>query len=799
MLKVGTFIQNRYEIISRIGAGGMADVYKAKDHKLNRFVAVKVLKNEFRDDKVFISKFRAEAQSAAGLAHANIVNVYDVGEEAGINYIVMELVEGITLKEYIAGKGRLSVREATSIALQISAGLEAAHNNGIIHRDVKPQNIIISTDGKVKVADFGIARAASTNTINSGVMGSVHYSSPEQARGGYSDEKSDIYSLGITMYEMLTGHVPFDGDTAVAVAIRHLQEELRGPREEVPEIPESTNQIVMKCTQKSPDRRYPNMTELIRDLRESLVNPDGDFVKNMEPDRTSKTIIMSKEEVDQINAERTMPSYDETLDVGAAAGLHDDETGLPKNRAYQPGSYYQKSQYQEVAPGRSDPYDDGYGEDGDGRGYDPYYDAYDNPEDYAIHSGRQEGNYRLDEEFSARKERKQRDDDREIGLNPKLEKAVTVGGIIVAVIIGCVFLALLANAFGLFNFGSRRKAKQTDRAAVTNTETVTEKTVTEAVTEEQKLVSVPTLLGKPEEDVKKLLESFGLGGEKTGEASGSGYGPGEVCSQTPSGGEMVERGSIIKYEVVPANSEFALDDLSNMEQSQAKAVLITKGLQCKEDTSEYSDVVEAGHVISTDPEAGSTVRAGDTVTLYISQGPQGDVSYVKPWDLYGYTKDRATEALEMLGLIPNYEYAPSDTVGTGLVISQSAPANEDVARGTTVTLVISTGPSGEASQGQAPADNTVTVQNGENGTWECNAELREPAGYSGQNVRITLVQNGTESTVFEGQTTFPYELRVQGASGVESGTAYVYLLDPQTGDVAGKIEYPGITFTRTDN
>ena len=199
MLKDGMFIQNRYEIISRIGSGGMADVYKAKDHKLNRFVAVKVLKKEYREDKGFITKFRVEAQSAAGLAHANIVNIYDVGEEAGIYYIVMELVEGITLKEYIRKKGRLSVREATSIALQISAGLEAAHNNGIIHRDVKPQNIIISTDGKVKVADFGIARVSTSDTINSNVMGSVHYSSPEQCRGGYSDGKSDIYSLGITM------------------------------------------------------------------------------------------------------------------------------------------------------------------------------------------------------------------------------------------------------------------------------------------------------------------------------------------------------------------------------------------------------------------------------------------------------------------------------------------------------------------------------------------------------------------------------------------------------------------------
>ena len=253
-------------------------MYRAKDHKLNRFVAVKVLKQEFKDDSEFISKFRVEAQAAGGLAHANIVNVYDVGEENGINFIVMELVEGITLKAYIAKKGKLSVREATSIMLQVAAGLEAAHNNGIIHRDVKPQNIIISVDGKAKVADFGIARAVSSNTINSSAMGSVHYSSPEQTRGGYSDAKSDIYSLGITMYEMLTGRVPFDGDSTVAVALKHLQEEIQSPRKLEPEIPFSTEQIILKCTQKSPDRRYANMTELIRDLKESLVNPEGNFV-----------------------------------------------------------------------------------------------------------------------------------------------------------------------------------------------------------------------------------------------------------------------------------------------------------------------------------------------------------------------------------------------------------------------------------------------------------------------------------------------------------------------------------------
>ena len=258
-------IAERYEILGKIGTGGMADVYKAKDHKLNRFVAVKVLKPEFREDTTFIRKFRSEAQAAAGLTHPNIVNVFDVGDDEGVYYIVMELIEGITLKEYIAKKGKLSIKEATSIAIQVSMGLEAAHNHGIVHRDVKPQNIIISTDGKVKVTDFGIARAASSNTISSNVMGSVHYSSPEQVRGGYSDEKSDIYSLGITLYEMVTGRVPFDGDTTVAIAIKHLQEEMVPPSVYAEELPYSLEQIILKCTQKSVNRRYDKMEDVIAD------------------------------------------------------------------------------------------------------------------------------------------------------------------------------------------------------------------------------------------------------------------------------------------------------------------------------------------------------------------------------------------------------------------------------------------------------------------------------------------------------------------------------------------------------
>ena len=300
MIKIGMLIGDRYEILEKIGNGGMSDVYKAKCHKLNRFVAVKVLKQEFGENENFVSKFKVEAQAAAGLMHPNIVNVYDVGNENGINYIVMELVEGITLKKYIEKKARLSVKEAISIAIQVSMGIEAAHNNHIIHRDIKPQNIIISKDGKVKVTDFGIAKAATSNTITSNVMGSVHYTSPEQARGGFSDEKSDIYSLGITLFEMLTGRVPFNGDTTVAIAIKHIQEPMPTPRDYVAEIPVSVEQIVYKCTQKSPDRRYQNMPELIEDLKRSLMTPDEDFVKVVDPDENAATRVISEQEVKEI-------------------------------------------------------------------------------------------------------------------------------------------------------------------------------------------------------------------------------------------------------------------------------------------------------------------------------------------------------------------------------------------------------------------------------------------------------------------------------------------------------------------
>ena len=393
MVKAGMIIGERYEILEKIGTGGMSDVYKAKCHKLNRNVAIKTLKQEFSENQNFVSKFGVEAQAAAGLSHPNIVNVYDVGEEGGIYYIVMELVEGITLKKYIEKKARLSVKEAISITIQICMGIEAAHNNNIIHRDIKPQNIIISKDGKVKVTDFGIAKAATSNTITSNVMGSVHYTSPEQARGGFSDAKSDVYSLGITMFEMLTGRVAFNGETTVAIAIKHIQEEMPTPRDYVAEIPISVEQIIFKCCQKSPDRRYQSMAELMVDLKKSLMYPDEDFVKLINPDEEGGTRNISDEDLSSIKRRRQME-----LQTDMA---HFAEQVIP--------------------------------EVGDEYGDEEYYHYEDEQGDYEYH-----------DEYA--------DDEADYDYDPKMEKVTTVLAIIAAILIGLVVIFVAGQALGLFSF-----------------------------------------------------------------------------------------------------------------------------------------------------------------------------------------------------------------------------------------------------------------------------------------------------------------------------------------------------------
>ena len=340
MLRAGQFLQNRYEILELIGSGGMSDVYKARCHKLDRLVAIKVLKEELSSDASFVAKFKMEAQAAAGLSHPNIVSVYDVVDEGQLHYIVMELIEGITLKTYIARKGKLDAKETVGIAIQVAQGIAAAHEQNIIHRDIKPQNMIISRDGKVKVADFGIARVVTAQTQGSSAVGSVHYISPEQARGGYSDARSDIYSLGITMYEMVTGRLPFEGDNTVAVAIAHVEEPITRPSIYEPDIPVSLENIILKCTEKKPERRYASVTEVITDLRRVLLHPDENFVMMApEIDYDADTRPISEDELKVINlAHKSYQpmqqelesdySQDSEQDMNASSGIERILTGV---------------------------------------------------------------------------------------------------------------------------------------------------------------------------------------------------------------------------------------------------------------------------------------------------------------------------------------------------------------------------------------------------------------------------------------------------------------------------------------
>ena len=776
MLKNGVFLQNRYEIISRIGSGGMADVYKARDHKLNRYVAIKVLKSEFRDDKSFLSKFRVEAQAAAGLAHSNIVNVYDVGEDRGASFIVMELVEGITLKAYIGKKGRLSVREATSIALQVAAGLEAAHNNGIIHRDVKPQNIIISLDGKAKIADFGIARAATSDTISSSAMGSVHYCAPEQTRGGYCDAKSDIYAMGVTMFEMLTGRLPFEGDTTVEVALRHLQEDTPSPRKFASDLPLSTEKIVLKCMQKSPDRRYANMGELIRDLKESLVNPDGDFVTIREVDQKTPTVMLSKEEVSKIRSSSGMPSYDPTMDTGAAGALKDTQTPSGDSRMYPyGGTYYQSSGYQDLRHSSEGSEDD--------KGYDPDPSVGDFQARMDYPGGEDEESeddlfeYERKKNRKKRGKRKKNDDDG--GGSTDLERVITVAGIAAAVTAALVILYFVGKAVGLFG----NSTGQTEPGTV-STEAQTQTSAQQDTTR----VAVPEILGYTEAEAQKLLREQGLGYKYQGEIASAEYAKGLVVRQSVEPGSIVDGNTMIGYLLSSGVSEtLSVPDVSGSSREEAEKALKSLGLTVQVDNTRYSNSVEEGYVITTNPGAGSPAASGDMVTIYISQGP--DSSTVKMPRLIDHYVDDASIALNNLGLYVYTIEVYSDTVEKGIVISQDVPADSVVQTGTTVTITVSAGPE------VLPEGDILASES----KWVCNVQLNAPDIWEGEPVRIDLEQNGEKKTIFEGNTTFPYVLNVEGKPGVSTGTAYVYIIDPNTWNVTSTTMYSDITFYEEDS
>lgn len=705
MLRKGMFIAERYEILERIGSGGMSDVYKAKCHKLNRYVAIKVLKPEYSEDKTFVSKFKAEAQAAAGLMHANIVNVYDVGEENGIYYIVMELVEGITLKKYIEKKGVLGVREAVSIAIQVAQGIDAAHKHNIVHRDIKPQNIIISKEGKVKVTDFGIARAASSNTINSSVMGSVHYISPEQARGGYSDEKSDIYSFGITLYEMLTGRVPFEGDTTVAIALQHIHDEIVSPRQYVPEIPVSVEKIVLKCTQKRTERRYQNMTDLIADLKRSLVTPDEDFVTIGAPLASdAPTKLITPDEVNEI-AEKSSAVKAEDIEATPI------------------GEVNKKNSLGEAAE------EDDIDEDGDD----------DNLDDI-------DGD---DEEL----------DEDEAGNKKTIDKVITILAISFAVAIVAILVILItkiAKNFGSGSSGKKNdpttsiedtsdkvkvpdvlgmtleeakkalndeklgfkyeygysKEDDVDKVYDTNPETGSfvdkNTTITVYISKGVKTVDMVDVIGKTQNEAEEAIIKAELKYtfqyvETTDDSL-----IGKVKSTDPVAGTTVNAGTQVTVVLYKGKNEvnIKMPDLSNKSEADAKKELEDLGFDINNVGVEYTydNEIKEGNVITQNgPKVGEETPSTAKINLVVSLGKP-----IIP-DIVGKTKAEAEELLAKYSLkLGKVTEKNDDKVEAGKIISINGySVNDSVKIGTAIDVVISIGAEPETTT-PAPVVPSVT-------------------------------------------------------------------------------------------
>ena len=635
MIKIGMIISDRYEILEKIGTGGMADVYKAKDHKLARNVAVKVLKQEFSENASFVSKFRVEAQAAGNLMDQNIVNVYDVGEENGIYYIVMELVEGITLKRYIEKKSRLVTREAVSIAIQVAKGILAAHRKHIIHRDIKPQNIIISKGGIVKVTDFGIAKAASSNTISGNVMGSVHYSSPEQARGGFSDERSDIYSLGITLFEMLTGRVPFNGDTTVTIAIKQIQEDIPALTDFVPDIPVSVEQIVYKCCQKSPDRRYQNMEELLEDLKYSLRNPDENFVHIDEPDMAAGTRNIEDEEVYRIK-KRTRKYPTET----------------PKLKR--------------VARQSQSPYQEDYPD-----GYDPKVERL--TTFFAVAAaivigviviflvGRSVGLLDFMED-SGEPEAEVIDENGEssyvmpdvLGMDMTTAKAkLSEAGI--------------TNVETQYVDSAEAEGTVTDSLPKAQDTVGEQDTVILMVSAGESGIALPDVTGKTREQAKTDLDKLGFVTNISEENSDS-VEAGRVVSQDPAAGVKAPVGSAVtlKVSIGAQAAKIRVPEVRGKTEMDATAELAELGITVSKVTEVYSDEYEAGLVCDQSFDVGSFVEEGQTLELKVSLGPEAVTYYFKG----------SIEA-------PTTAEDPDFVAGTAITLSIVTPDRESLLQTTT--------------------------------------------------------------------------------------------------------------------
>ena len=601
MLELGTMLSGRYEVLKRVGSGGMADVYMAKDHKLNRNVAVKVLKSEYVEDEKFLKKFETEAQAVARLSHPNIVNIYDVGMEDGINYIVMELAEGITLKEYIRKKGYLSPKETVEISTQIASAISHAHKNHIIHRDIKPQNILVSDTGIIKVTDFGIAKATSSNTVTSTAtaMGSVHYISPEQAKGRFCDEKSDIYSLGITMYEMVTGHVPFDHENGVTIALMHLQNEITPPSQIRDGIPDSLEKIILKCTMKKPEERYQTADDLIADLRLVFEDTSGGYVGVVPAIDDSPTIMIDQNELTQrINTpkkDQKIQQEEPLKDEEQNAYLDEDdeeESGMNSKieklvivLAAVVGAIILISiivfvvKSSGVFKSGKSTTTTSIGTTAESNDTESKKYTVDNYIGMSLSAAREkiDGKFKIkvEEEYSA---------DYAKGLvirqDPESDTELEEGKTLTLVV----------------SKGTRTEDK----------------------------VSVPGVVGKRESSAKSELEAAGLKVSVKTKYSAD-VAKGKVISQSPGSGNQVTKNSTVVITVSQGEKPETMVRVPNLRyftESEARSELKNSNLVLGSVLTEYSDSVEKGLVIRQTVSSGSKVKEGTAVGIYVSLGPR---------------------------------------------------------------------------------------------------------------------------------------------------------------------------------
>lgn len=601
MLELGTMLSGRYEVLKRVGSGGMADVYMAKDHKLNRNVAVKVLKSEYVEDEKFLKKFETEAQAVARLSHPNIVNIYDVGIEDGINYIVMELAEGITLKEYIRKKGYLSPKETVEISTQIASAISHAHKNHIIHRDIKPQNILVSDTGIIKVTDFGIAKATSSNTVTSTAtaMGSVHYISPEQAKGRFCDEKSDIYSLGITMYEMVTGHVPFDHENGVTIALMHLQNEITPPSQIRDGIPDSLEKIILKCTMKKPEERYQTADDLIADLRLVFEDTSGGYVGVVPAIDDSPTIMIDQNELTQrINTpkkDQKIQQEEPLKDEEQNAYLDEDdeeESGMNSKieklvivLAAVVGAIILISiivfvvKSSGVFKSGKSTTTTSIGTTAESNDTESKKYTVDNYIGMSLSAAREkiDGKFKIkvEEEYSA---------DYAKGLvirqDPESDTELEEGKTLTLVV----------------SKGTRTEDK----------------------------VSVPEVVGKMESSAKSELEAAGLKVSVKTKYS-TDVAKGKVIFQSPGSGNQVTKNSTVVITVSQGEKPETMVRVPNLRystESEARSELKNSNLVLGNVLTEYSDSVEKGLVIRQTVSSGSKVKEGTAVGIYVSLGPR---------------------------------------------------------------------------------------------------------------------------------------------------------------------------------